>query len=182
MEKFFYWGWSFYSMKIEYTYPHNGCSMHEKRKWFKVHALRHIKLSKLSKNFMKFEKDHLHFQTRHAHVDTQTINVNSNNWIENSNIIFFYASISVWVYVCAARFHDMNRNCRDSSIRYTTLLFQKNTTQKKTLRYWYYCQLYYSLHVIIGRIYLLPIKGIWSYINKIPIKDKFLIIFVACLY
>lgn len=131
---------------------------------------------------MRFEKDHLHFQTRHAHVDTQTINVDSNNWIENSNIIFFYASISVWVYVCAARFHDMNRNCRDSSIRYTTLLFQKNTTQKKTLRYWYYCQLYYSLHVIIGRIYLLPIKGIWSYINKIPMKDNLFIIVVAFSY
>ena len=166
MEKFFYWGWSFYSMKIEHIssqWVFNAW----KRKWFKVHVLRHIKLSKLSKNFMKFEKDHLHFQTRHAHVDTQTINVDSNNWIENSNIIFFYASISVWVYVCAARFHDMNRNCRDSSIRYTTLLFQKNTTHKKTLRYWYYCQLYYSLHVILGRMYLLAIKGIISYIHTI---------------
>ena len=107
------------------------------------------------------------FKTRHAHVDTQTINVDSNNWIENSNIIFFYACISVWEYVCAARFHDMNRNCRDSSIRYTTLLFQKNTTHKKTLRYWYYCQLYYSLHVILGRMYLLAIKGIISYIHTI---------------
>ena len=139
-----------------------------KREWYGVLVLRHIKLSKLSKNFMKFEKDHLHFQTTHAHVDTQTINVYPNNWIENSNIIFFYASISGWKCVCAARFHDMNRNCRDSSIRYTTLLFQKNTTtKKKTLRYWYYCQLYYSLHVILWRMYLLAIKGIISYIHTI---------------
>ena len=143
-----------------------------KREWYRVLVLRHIKLSKLSKNFMKFEKDHLHFQTTHAHVDTQTINVYPNNWIENSNIIFFYASISGWKCVCAARFHDMNRNCRDSSIRYTTLLFQKNTTtKKKTLRYWYYCQLYYSLHVILGRMYPLAIKGVWSYIYQHSDQD-----------
>ena len=50
MENSFIEGGRFTQWKLN-TYPHNGCSMHEKRKWYEVQVLRHIKLSKLSKNF-----------------------------------------------------------------------------------------------------------------------------------
>ena len=119
-----------------------------------------IETYKIIQNCQNFHEDRRSSRSTNMFTLTHTNNKRVFfNWIEFSAIFFLYK--------CAARLHEVNRDSRDSSIRYTTLLFQKNTTHKKTLRYWYYCQLYYSLHVILGRMYLLAIKGIWSYIHKI---------------
>ena len=97
IEKFFYWGWSFYSMKIEHISSQWVFNAWKKKIVWST-CIETYKIIKTVKKFSWSSKKIIFiFKTRHAHVDTQTINVDSNNWIENSNIIFFYASGSMYV-------------------------------------------------------------------------------------